>query len=103
MFQTACTGPQKDDIIWILKDLTPLAKWLLKRVVVGTSTGNNKTIRVAKVKATYGTYVCPVTGIARDLADEPLFPFSLAAIQATPTTFCSTSDFLFCPPYDIGI
>ena len=57
-----------NDLVWILKDLTPLGIWPLRRIVE-TSTGKDGSVRVVKAETAYGTYVCPVAGLARFLAD----------------------------------
>ena len=57
-----------NDLVWILKDLTPRAIWPLGRIVK-TSPGKNGFVRVVKVKTAYGTYDCLVAGLARVLAD----------------------------------
>ena len=57
-----------NDLVWILKDLTPRGIWPLGRIVE-TSPGKDGSVRVVKVKTAYGTYVRPVAGLARVLAD----------------------------------
>ena len=61
-----------NDLMWILKDLTPRAIWPLGRIVE-TSLGKDGSLRAVKVKTAYGTYVHPVAGLARVLAN---FSFS---------------------------
>ena len=56
-----------NDLVWILKDLTPRGIWPLGRIVE-TSPGKDGSVRVVKVKMAYGTYVRPVAGLARVLA-----------------------------------
>ena len=57
-----------NDVVWILKDFTPRGIWPLGRVekVFPGRDGNN---RVVKVKTAYGTFVRPVSGLARVFAD----------------------------------
>ena len=57
-----------NDLVWILKDLTPRGIWPLGRIVE-TSSGKDRSVRVVKVKTVYGTYVCHVAGLAPVLAD----------------------------------
>ena len=57
-----------NDLVWILKHLTPRGIWPLGRIVE-TSPGKDGPVRVVKVKTAYGTYVHPVAGLARVLAD----------------------------------
>ena len=57
-----------NDLMLILKDLTPRGIWPLGRIV-GTSPGKDGSVRVVKVKTAYGTHVQPVAGLARVLAD----------------------------------
>ena len=57
-----------NDLVWILKDLTPRGIWPLGRIVE-TLPGKDESVRVVKVKTVYGTYVRPVAGLARVLAD----------------------------------
>ncbi|XP_075250784.1 uncharacterized protein LOC142342987 [Convolutriloba macropyga] len=57
-----------NDVVWILKDFTPRGIWPLGRVeeVFPGRDGNN---RVVKVKTAYGTFVRPVSGLARVFSD----------------------------------
>ena len=57
-----------NDVVWILKDFIPRGIWPLGRVeeVLPGRDGNN---RVVKVKTAYGTFVRPVSGLARVFAD----------------------------------
>ena len=57
-----------NDIVWILKDMTPGGIWPLGRVLE-VYPGRDGQHRVVKVKTAYGTYVCPVSALARVLAD----------------------------------
>ncbi|XP_075256645.1 uncharacterized protein LOC142349118 [Convolutriloba macropyga] len=57
-----------NDLVWILKDLTPRGIWPLGQIVE-TSPGKDGSVRVVKVKTAYGTYFRPVAGLARVLAD----------------------------------
>ena len=53
-----------DDIVWVLKDQTPRGIWPLGRVME-TTPGRDGETRVVKVKTAYGTFVRPVSGLAR--------------------------------------
>ena len=53
-----------DDIVWVLKDQTPRGIWPLRRVTE-TTPGRDGETRVVKVKTAYGTFVRPVSGLAR--------------------------------------
>ena len=57
-----------NDIVWILKDMTPRGIWPLGRVLE-VYPGRDGQHRVVKVKTAYGTYVCSVSALARVLAD----------------------------------
>ena len=57
-----------NDIVWILKDMTPRGIWPLGRVLE-VYPGRDGQHRVVKVKTAYGTYVRPVSALARVLAD----------------------------------
>ena len=57
-----------NDIVWILKDMTPRGIWPLGRVRE-VYPGREGQHRVVKVKTAYGTYVRPVSALARVLAD----------------------------------
>ena len=57
-----------NDLVWILKDLTTREIWPLGQIVE-TSPGKDGSVRVVRVKMGYGTYVHPVAGLARVLAD----------------------------------
>ena len=57
-----------NDLVWILKDLIPRGIWPLGRIVE-TSLGKDGSVRVVKVKKSYGTYVRPVADLSRVLAD----------------------------------
>ena len=57
-----------NDLVWILKDLTPRGIWPLERIVE-TSPGKDGSVCVVKVKTAYGTYVRLVAGLAPFLAD----------------------------------
>ena len=57
-----------NDIVWILKDKTPRGIWPLGRVLE-VYPGLDGQHRVVKVKTAYGTYVRPVSALARVLAD----------------------------------
>ena len=57
-----------DDIVWILKDMTPRGIWPLGRVLEVYTEGHGQH-RVVKVKTAYGTYVRSVSALARVLAD----------------------------------
>ena len=57
-----------NDLVWILKDLTPRGIWPLRRIVE-PSPGKDGSVRVVKVKMAYGTYVRSVAGLARVLAE----------------------------------
>ena len=57
-----------DDIVWILKDMTPRGISSLGRVLE-VYLGRDGQHRVVKVKTAYGTYVRPVSALARVLAD----------------------------------
>ena len=52
------------DVVWVLKDLTLRGIWPLGRVVI-TSPGRDGEVRVAKLKTAYGSFVPPVTILAR--------------------------------------
>ena len=57
-----------NDLVCILKDLTPRGIWPAGRIVE-FSPGKDGSVCVVKVKTAYGTYVRPVAGLARVLAD----------------------------------
>ena len=57
-----------NDIVWILKDMTPRGIWPLRRVLE-VYPGRDGQHRVVKVKTADGTYVRPVSALARVLAD----------------------------------
>ena len=52
-----------NNIVWVLKDQTPRGIWPMG-TVMGTTPGRVGEMRVVKVKTDYGTYVCPVSGLA---------------------------------------
>ena len=57
-----------NDVVWILKDMTPRGIWPLGRVLE-VYPGRDGQHRVVKVKTAYGTFVRPVSALARVLAD----------------------------------
>ena len=57
-----------NDIVWILKDMTPRGIWPFGRVLEVYPDRDGQQ-RVVKVKKAYGTYVRPVSALARVLAD----------------------------------
>ena len=62
-------SPHKvNDVVWILKDMTPRRIWPLGRVLEGYP-GRDGQHRVVKVKMAYGTFVHPISALARILAD----------------------------------
>ena len=63
-----CDSLKVNDLVWILKDLTPREIWPLGQSVE-TSPGKDGSVRVVKVKTSYGTYVRPVASLSRVLAD----------------------------------
>ena len=59
-----------NDIVWILKYITPRGIWPLRRFIkVYPGRNGQHPCRVVKVKTAYGTYVYPVSALARFLAD----------------------------------
>ena len=54
-----------NDIVWILKDMTPRGIWPLGRVPEAYP-GRDGQHRVVKIKTAYGTYVRPVYALARN-------------------------------------
>ena len=57
-----------NDLVWILKDLTPRGIWPLG-LIVESLPGKDGSVRVVIVKTAYGTYDRLVAGLARVLAD----------------------------------
>ena len=57
-----------NDVVWILKDMNPRGIWPLGRVLE-LYPGRDGQHRVVKVKTAYGTFVRPVSALARVLAD----------------------------------
>ena len=57
-----------NDIVWILRDMTPRGIWPLRRALEVYPAPHGQR-RVVKVKTDYGTYVRPVSALARVLAD----------------------------------
>ena len=53
-----------DDIVWVLKEQTPRGIWPLG-TVMETTPGRDGETRVVKVKTAYGTFVRPVSSLAR--------------------------------------
>ena len=62
------TALRVNDIVWILKYMTPRGIWPLGRVLE-IYPGRDGQHRVVKVKTAYGTYVRPVSALARVSAD----------------------------------
>ena len=62
------TPLRANDFVWILKDMTPRGIWPLGRVLEVVYPGRDGQHRVVKVKTAYGTYVRPVSALARVLA-----------------------------------
>ena len=57
-----------NDVVWILKDMTPREIWPLGRVLE-LYTARDGQHRLVKVKTAYVTFVCPVFALARVSAD----------------------------------
>ena len=57
-----------NDIIWILKDMTPREFWSLGRVLE-LYPGRDEQHRVVKLKTAHGMYLHPVSSLARVLAE----------------------------------
>ena len=80
-----------DDVVWVLKDQTPRAIWPLGKVME-TTPGRDGETRV-KVKTAYGTFVRPVSGLARVFS--PYFfsiflaPFLGNVSYPFPTNWCT--------------
>ena len=71
--------PLKVDIVCVLKDQTPRGIWPLGRIME-TTPGRNGETRVVKVKTAYGTFVCPVSGLARVFSPF-FFDFSRSGLR----------------------
>ena len=69
-----------NDLVWILKDLTPRKIWPLGRIVE-TFPGKDGSLRVIEMKKAYGTYVRPVAGLAHVLSDSPFFAHFLLGTE----------------------
>lgn len=59
-----------DDLVWILKDLTPRGIWPLGRIIK-LHPGPDAVSRVCTVRTAYGTFDRPVTALARVFSAAP--------------------------------